>query len=157
MVVPEVVVVDLVGGNDAIDAAGTAQLHHLGDDDVGGSVRRIEQAVQRRIEQIVADHDEARMTDGVGPVIGHHITHGHAARDRIDRRQPAMDLALAQMGARIAERCRQRLDRRVNQFLVGQIGEGQRIGARDQPIQHAMLADIVAGAFVIDAAAAEGF
>ena len=57
----------------------------------------------------------------------------------------------------IAERGRQRLQRGVDQFLIAEIGEGQRVGAGDQPVQHAVLADVVTRAFVVDAAAAERF
>ena len=66
-----------------------------------------------------------------------------------------MDLAFHEMRPRIAERRRQRFQRGVDQLLIGQIGEGQRIGAGDQPVQHAVLADVVARAFIVDAAAAE--
>ena len=89
------------------------------------------------------------------PVVGHDVARRQAAGHRVDRRQPAMDLALDEMLARIAERGRQRLQRGIDQFLVAEIGEGQRVGARDQPVQHAVLADVVARAFVVDAAAAE--
>ncbi len=68
-----------------------------------------------------------------------------------------MGFALDEMRAGIAERCRQRLQRGVDQFLIAEIGEGQRVGACDQPVQHAMLADVVAGAFIVDAATAERF
>ncbi len=90
-------------------------------------------------------------------MIGHHIARGQAARNGIDRRQPAMGLAFQEMRAGIAERFRQRFDRRVDQFLVAEIGEGQRVGSGDQPVQHTMPADIVPRTFDVDAAAAEGF
>ena len=57
----------------------------------------------------------------------------------------------------IAERGRQRLQCGVDQFLIAEIGERQRVGTGDQPVQHAVLADIVTRAFVVDAAAAERF
>ena len=66
-----------------------------------------------------------------------------------------MDLAFQEMRAGIAERGRQRFQRCVEQLLVAEIGERQRIGTRDQPVQHAVLADVVSRAFVVDAAAAE--
>ncbi len=66
-----------------------------------------------------------------------------------------MDLAFHQMGAGVADRWRQRFQGRRDQLLVGEIGKGERIGAGDQEVEHAMLADVVAGALVIDAAAAE--
>ena len=55
------------------------------------------------------------------------------------------------------KRSRQRLQRRIDQRLVVEIGEGERVGARDQPVENAVTADIVARAFVVDAAAAKGF
>jgi hypothetical protein len=54
-----------------------------------------------------------------------------------------MRLAFEEMRAGIAERGRQRFQRGVDQGLVAEIGEGQRVGARDQPVQDAVLADIV--------------
>ena len=68
-----------------------------------------------------------------------------------------MDLAFHEMVAGVAERGRQRFQRGVDQFLVAQIGERQRVGTCDQPVEHAVLADVVAGALVVDAAAAERF
>ena len=91
------------------------------------------------------------------PVIGHHVARRQAAGQRVDRRQPAVDLAFHEVRARIAERGRQRLQRRIDQFLLAEIGERQCVGTGDQPVQHAVLADVVTGAFVVDAAAAEGF
>ena len=156
-IILEIVAVDLVGERPAVLRAGAAQPHHLGDDDVGGGIGGVEQSVQRRVEQIVADHDEPRMLLRLGPVVGHDVAHRHAARQRIDRRQPAMDLAFHEMIAGIAERCRQRFQRGVDQFLVAEIGKRQRIGTRDQPVQDAVLADVMARALVVDAAAAERF
>ena len=66
-----------------------------------------------------------------------------------------MDPALDEMSARVAERSWQRLQRGVDEFLIAEIGESQRVGAGDQPVQHAVVADIMAGAFVVNAAAAE--
>jgi len=60
-------------------AARAAQPHHLGDNDVGGGVGGIEQSVQRRVEQIVPDHDQAGMLLRIGPVVGHDIARRHAA------------------------------------------------------------------------------
>ncbi len=61
------------------------------------------------------------------------------------------------MRARIAERSRERLQGGVDQFLIAEIGESQRVGTGDQPVQHAVLADVVTRAFVVNAAAAERF
>ena len=61
------------------------------------------------------------------------------------------------MVAGVSERGRQRLQRGVDQFLIAKVGKRQRIGAGDQPVEHAVLADVVAGALVVDAAAAERF
>ena len=138
-------------------AASAAQLHHLGDNDVGGGVGGIEQSVQRRIEQIVPDHDQAWMLLRIGPVIGHDVARRQAAGQRIHRREPATGLALQEMRARIAERSRERLQGGVDQFLIAEIGESQRVGTGDQPVQHAVLADVVARAFVVNAASAERF
>ena len=91
------------------------------------------------------------------PMIGHHVAHRQSAGNRVHRRQPAMDLTLEEMLADVAERGRQRFQRGVDQFGVAEIGKRQRIGARDQPVQHAVFADVVARAFVVDAAAAERF
>ncbi len=91
----------------------------------------------------------------LGPVVGHDVARRQAARQRVHRRQPTMDLAFHEMAAGIAERGRQRFQRRGNQLLIAEIGEGERVRACDQEIQHAMLADVVAGALIIDAAAAE--
>ena len=90
-------------------------------------------------------------------MVGHDVTHRQAARQRIHRRQPAVNLAFQKMVAGVAERRRQRLQRGVDQFLVAEIGKRQRIGTGDQPVQHAVLADVVARAFVVNAAAAERF
>jgi hypothetical protein len=57
--------------------------------------------------------------------------------------------------AGVAERFRQRFDRSVDQFLVAEVGERQGVGPGDQPVQHAVLANVVTGALVVDAAAAE--
>ena len=91
----------------------------------------------------------------LGPVIGHDVARRQAAGNRIHRGEPAIGLALHEMLARVAERGRQRLQRGVDQFLIAEIGEGQRVGTGDQPVQHAVLADVVARALVVDAAAAE--
>ena len=88
-------------------------------------------------------------------MVGHHVARRQTAGNRVHRRQPAMDLALEEMFADVAERGRQRFQRGVDQFRVGEIGKGQRVGARDQPVQHAVFADVVTRAFVVDAAAAE--
>ena len=141
----------------ALLRARAAQPHHLGEDDVGGGIGGIEQTVQRRIEQIVADHDDPRMLLRLGAMVGHDVAHRQAARQRVHRRQPAVDLAFHEMVAGVAERSRQRFQRGVDQFLVAEIGERQRVGAGDQPVQHAVLADVVARALVVDAAAAERF
>ena len=93
----------------------------------------------------------------LGPVIGQHVARRQAARNGVHRRQPAMDLAFHEVRARIAERRRQRLDRRIDQLLVAQVDIGQRIGAGDQEVEHAMAADVVPRALDIDAAAAERF
>ena len=66
-----------------------------------------------------------------------------------------MSLAFEEMRAGVAEGFRQRLDCRIDQLLVAEIGECQRIGARDQPVQHAVAADIVPRTFDVNAAAAE--
>ena len=91
------------------------------------------------------------------PVVGHDVAHRQAARQRVHRRQPAVDLAFHEMIAGVAERGRQRFQRGIDQFLIAQIGERQRVRAGDQPVEHAVLADVVAGALVVDAAAAERF
>ena len=106
-------------------------------------------------EQIVADHDDPRMFLRLGPVVGHDVAHRQAARQRVHRRQPAMDLAFLEIVTGVAERRRQRLQRGVDQFLIAEIGKRQRIGTRDQPVQDAVLADVMARALVVDAAAAE--
>ena len=61
------------------------------------------------------------------------------------------------MIAGVAERGRQRFQRGIDQFLVAEIGECQRIGTCDQPVEHTVLTDVVAGALIVDAAAAERF
>jgi hypothetical protein len=66
-----------------------------------------------------------------------------------------VDLAFHEMGAGVAERGRQRFQRGVDQFAIAEIGERQRVGTGDQPVQHPVLADVVARAFVVNAAAAE--
>src|SRR3954470_12804953 len=66
-----------------------------------------------------------------------------------------MDLAFNEMRAGVAKRCRQRFQCGLDQFPLGQIGKGERVGTCDQPIQDTMLSDIMTGALVIDAAAAE--
>ncbi|MFK4531629.1 hypothetical protein ABIF90_009610 [Bradyrhizobium japonicum] len=91
------------------------------------------------------------------PVIGHDVAHGQTAGNGVHRRQPAVDLAFHEMRTRIAERGRQRFQCGVDQLLIRQIGEGQRVGAGNQPVQHAVLADVMTRALVVDAAAAEGF
>ena len=154
-IILEIVAIDLVRQRRFGLRAGAAQPHHLGDDDVGGGVGGIEQPVQRRIEQIIADHHDARMLLRLRPVIGHDVAHRQAAWQRVHRRQPAMDPAFHEMRAGVAERRRQRFHRGFDQFLVGEIGKGERVGTGDQPVQHAVLADVVAGALIVDAAAAE--
>ena len=106
-------------------------------------------------EQIVADHDQPRMLLRLRQVIGHDVARRQAAGQRVHRRQPAMDLALHEVVAGVAERSRQRLQRGIDQFTIAQIGERQRIGAGDQEVEHAVLADVVTGTFIVDAAAAE--
>ena len=84
-IILEILAVDLVGCRRAAVAARAAQPHHLGDDDVGGGIGGIQQSVQRRVEQIVADHDQAGMLLRIGTVIGHDVARRHAARQRIHR------------------------------------------------------------------------
>ena len=66
-----------------------------------------------------------------------------------------MRLAFHEMRARVAKGRGQRFQRGVDQLFVAEIGKRQRVGAGDQPVQHAMAADVVARALVVDAAAAE--
>ena len=106
-------------------------------------------------EQIVADHDQSRMLLRFRAMIGHDVARRQSARQRVHRTQPAMDLAFHEMRAGIAERGRKRFQRGVDQLLIREIGESQRVRARDQPVQHAVLADVVTRALVVDAAAAE--
>ena len=102
-IVPEIAAVDLVRRRLAVPGAAAAQAHRLGENDVGGGIGGIEQPVQRRVEQIIADHDQARMLLRIRPMVGHDVARRHAAGQRIHRRQPAMDLAFKEMGARVAE------------------------------------------------------
>ena len=97
------------------------------------------------------------MLSRFGPVVGHDVARRQAAGQRVHRREPAMDLAFDEMRAHVAERGRQRFQCGIDQFLVAEIGKSQRVGTRDQPVQDAVLADIVTRAFIIDAAAAERF
>ena len=132
-----------------------ALAHHLAQHQVAGDVGGIEHAVQRRVEQVVADDDQPVMLLRLRHVVRHHVPHWDAARNGVHRGHPAMHLRLDQMREGIAQRGRQRFQRRLDQRLVVEIGIGQRVDAGDQPVEHAVAADIVPGALDIDAAAAE--
>jgi hypothetical protein len=130
----------------------------FGEDQIGRGIRRVEQAVQRRIEQIVADDHQPGMLLRLGPVIGHHVAH----------RQGRRELQFTDDSQRWVLPSRKCLRASPNDFgsdfkaasissLSLQIGESERVRAGDQPVQHAVAADIVSRAFDIDAAAAERF
>ena len=102
-VIVEIGAVDLVGWSVAALAALVAQLNHLRENDVGCGVRRVEQPVERGVEQIIADHDEAGMLVRLGMMIGHHVACRQSAGNAIHRGQPAMRLAFHEMRTCIAK------------------------------------------------------
>ena len=78
------------------------------------NVRRTKHAVQRRIEQVVANHDQSRMLDWFRSMGRTHVAQGTTARLAAHRARPAMHLAF---------------DRPLTSFVV----RGHRAGIRGRP------------------------
>ena len=68
---------------------------------VGGDSCGAKHAVQCRIEQVVADHDQSRMLDRLRPMCRARVAQGTAARLAAHRARPAMHLALDDPPARL--------------------------------------------------------
>ena len=92
-----------------------------------------------------------------GLMRGAQIAHRESARLSTDRSGPSMYFAFEEVVAGFAvEVIWQRLERAPDERLIVGVTERQRVGTRQEPAEHAVSAGIVPGAFVVDAAAAEG-
>ena len=121
------------------------------DDGVGG----IEDAVQRRIEQVIADDIQIRMAGDIRVVAGLRLAHRKAGRETAHRVDPAFHLPFEEQLAGSGEATRQRVEHPVDESGVALIAEHRRCLAADQPAEDAEFATVEAGALVVDAAAAE--
>jgi hypothetical protein len=124
--------------------------------EIRGGVGGVEHAVEGGIEDVIADDEQPWVLVRIGKMVRAHIPQRVAARNGVDRREPAVHGGLSHLGPAVAERGGQCIEHSLNERRMIEIGKGEGIVAGDQPAEHAMRCHVVACALVVDAAAAEG-
>ena len=97
------------------------------------------------------------MLDRLGDVRRARVAHREAARLSAYRSRPPMHLAFDETVARfIPQLIGQRLERSRDESRIVGVAERERVGARQEPAENAVIARVVSRTFVVDTAAAEG-
>ena len=126
------------------------------DDHVRDEVGRVEDAVDRGVEQVIADEVEAGVPGRLRDLPLLQPLDDVPARPRADRPEPAMDVPFEEMLAGGPHLGGQGVERLLDQLGVAEFAGGNGVAAGEQPGEDAERADVVPRALVVNAAAAEG-
>jgi hypothetical protein len=125
--------------------------------EAGGNLCRTKDAVQCRIEQVVAHHGEARVRDRFRLVGGRRVAQGRAAGHAAQCASPPMHSPFDDARTGLAlERTRERANDPFDERVISETAQGERVGPSQEPAQDPMSAGGAVGArLVVDATAAE--